>query len=131
LSDLFFNSDPSPYAGDINPPYVGAIFLGPIISLIPICSTIYFATFVHYIKSLDAPVVTLFLPLIISSAILPPMPTQILFSRYYFEYIPDSIASSFGVKIVTPPAPPLGTIDILFTRSYSSINAARTACPAS
>lgn len=59
------------------------------------------------------------------------MPTQILFSRYYFEYIPDSIASSFGVKIVTPPVPPLGTIDILFTRSYSSINAARTACPAS
>jgi hypothetical protein len=78
-------------------------------------------------KSLDALVVTLFLSLIISFAILPPMPTLILFSRYNYEHIPDSIASSFGVKIVTPPAQPQGTIDILFTRSYSSIKVARTA----
>jgi len=82
-------------------------------------------------KSLEAPVVTLLGPFIISSAILPPKPTQILFSRYSFEYIPDSITSSFGVKIVTPPVPPRGTIDILFIKSYSYISAPISAWPAS
>jgi len=56
--------------------------------------------------------VIIFSPLTISSAILPPSPTHILFSRYSFVYNPELILSSFGAKTVTPPETPLGTIDI-------------------
>jgi hypothetical protein len=97
------------------------MFLGPTASLIPIYSTIIFAVYVHCTKSFEAEVVTLLGPFIIYSAILPPSPTHILFSRYSFEYIPDSIVSSLGENIVTPPDYPLGTIDILLTTSYSFI----------
>jgi hypothetical protein len=57
-------------------------------------------------------VVILSFPYISSSAILPPIATQILSSKYCFVYKPDYIDSSSGEKIVTPPEEPLGIIEI-------------------
>ena len=52
------------------------------------------------------------LPFISSSAILPPIATQILSNKYYFVYKPDSIDYSSGENYVSPPEEPLGMIEI-------------------
>mmetsp|Transcript_26911 Transcript_26911/g.75110 ORF Transcript_26911/g.75110 Transcript_26911/m.75110 type:complete len:361 (+) Transcript_26911:479-1561(+) len=97
----------------------------------PSCVTMAAATCVHCWKSFEAPVVTLSLPFSSSSAIRPPSATHMRFSKNSLEYSPVFRRSSEGMKIVTPPAGPRGTMLIFATMSKSFIKAPRIACPAS
>mmetsp|Transcript_20828 Transcript_20828/g.47588 ORF Transcript_20828/g.47588 Transcript_20828/m.47588 type:complete len:233 (-) Transcript_20828:965-1663(-) len=103
----------------------------PTTSDMPSCVTMACATCVHCWKSFEAPVVTLSFPLMISSARRPPSATHMRFSKNSLEYSPVFNRSSEGMKIVTPPAGPRGTMLILATTSKSFIKAPSTACPAS
>mmetsp|Transcript_5968 Transcript_5968/g.17269 ORF Transcript_5968/g.17269 Transcript_5968/m.17269 type:complete len:272 (+) Transcript_5968:446-1261(+) len=103
----------------------------PTASDMPSCVTIAVATCVHCWKSLDAPVVALSLPLMISSAKRPPSATHMRFSKNSLEYKPLFKRSSEGMKMVTPPAGPRGTMLIFATTSKSFMSAPKIACPAS
>ncbi|KAH3676846.1 hypothetical protein OGATHE_001336 [Ogataea polymorpha] len=101
---------------------------GPILSDMPYDVTMALAVLVADERSEEQPLVTLFGPYSISSAILPPMQTS---SRAQHSFFVISCLSISGSWKVTPRARPRGKIVALYKGVAPSVNIAAMAWPAS